>query len=565
MADTAGGLAVGAATVVAAAALGGTAVAAAGERDVSLAAAAAADAAAHRLTAVAPGLRLRPAWVNAQCPRLEAAASASSGSSACSVSSPEDTLLRLFAAADLRDSCEGSLPPDLDRQHNIRLEHAHIVQVLQAVDIAHPIAAGGEEGGTDDASHNGGGTSGSGAGEGPGATPQVHRGQKMLKVCFTDGVQVVCGIELRPVAALRGVRPGTKVILGNRPLLRRGLLLLEPKNLEVLGPLQTSTSATSSQQIAAVPSSHEPAAATVSVLSAGATGEALTGSARAPEPRFAIEGEEIRVPAANSDALACDASLRSGASPRPATNTSAPQLAHGAMLGSCISSTSSAQLRSQEASIAAQAAEAFDPPRDVVPHIAAARPTASTTSVVTPWTATHTVSPREPIPLASSAVVANATHMAVNMRDEDVRPVANPPRADPSSAPAVAALGGTGAGVVAMALEREVTQRFYVCDAGLVDTGLWVRLCDGLDKCEALMQLPLALRLFGDAPPPTWSSKAKMLHGLFQLRWDAEVGGGRGGLTVISFRRSPMPQEVEELLGVLSGGSKGITAIATVA
>ncbi|CAE7824172.1 rmi1 [Symbiodinium sp. KB8] len=59
----------------------------------------------------------------------------------------------------------------------------------------------------------------------------------LLKVLLTDGIQAVCGIERRPIAALRQAIPGSKLVLGNRPLLRRGLLLLEPTNVEALCPL----------------------------------------------------------------------------------------------------------------------------------------------------------------------------------------------------------------------------------------------------------------------------------------------------------------------------------------
>ena len=54
-------------------------------------------------------------------------------------------------------------------------------------------------------------------------------------VSAKDGLQAICGIERRPIAALRAAAPGAKVLLGGEPLLRRGLLLLEPQNLEVLG------------------------------------------------------------------------------------------------------------------------------------------------------------------------------------------------------------------------------------------------------------------------------------------------------------------------------------------
>ena len=64
-----------------------------------------------------------------------------------------DALLSLFAAADIRDSSGGSLPAELDRQHNVRLEQPHILQLLQAAAAVGPgggvarQGAWGDEGG----------------------------------------------------------------------------------------------------------------------------------------------------------------------------------------------------------------------------------------------------------------------------------------------------------------------------------------------------------------------------------------------------------------------------------
>ncbi|CAJ1345203.1 unnamed protein product [Effrenium voratum] len=79
-------------------------------------------------------LRLRPAWLQQQA--VEGADAA-------------DRLLRLLAAADLRDACEGSLPPNLDRQHDLRVEGQHFLQVLHSVDIANPVAADARVGSSD--------------------------------------------------------------------------------------------------------------------------------------------------------------------------------------------------------------------------------------------------------------------------------------------------------------------------------------------------------------------------------------------------------------------------------
>mmetsp|Transcript_22023 Transcript_22023/g.48672 ORF Transcript_22023/g.48672 Transcript_22023/m.48672 type:complete len:324 (+) Transcript_22023:83-1054(+) len=176
----------------------------------------------QRLVARAPSLRFRPAWLTAHGPRIEAAPSSEAAA---------DELLGLLAASDLRECCEGSLPPGLDRCHDVRIEGAHLVQLLQVVDIAHPRASGATE------EVQGEGNVGEEARDGPMAPTMpeaAQRGPKMLKVCLTDGAQAVCGIERKPIAALRKATPGSKVILGGRPLLRRGLLLLEPENLELL-------------------------------------------------------------------------------------------------------------------------------------------------------------------------------------------------------------------------------------------------------------------------------------------------------------------------------------------
>jgi len=77
-------------------------------------------------------------------------------------------------------------------------------------------------------------------------------GRRMLKLELTDGVQTMYGIEYAPIPNLLA-RPGLKILVTNVPV-RRGLLLLSPSCVKVLGgKIQTSsapsttTSATSSQ------------------------------------------------------------------------------------------------------------------------------------------------------------------------------------------------------------------------------------------------------------------------------------------------------------------------------
>eukprot|EP00439_Symbiodinium_sp_Y106_P056756 s1206_g7.t8 len=189
--------------------------------------------AAERLVAVAGSLRLRPAWLDQQRDQI-----------GCnlSVEQAADRLLQRLAVADLRDACDGSLPRHLDRLHDIRVEGQHLLQMLQKVDIANPSAPEDSvEGDFQD-----------------GLAEEVsrrHGGRQrplLLKVLLTDGIQAVCGIERRPIAALRQAIPGSKLVLGNRPLLRRGLLLLEPTNVEALctlaqaGAVETLETAASS-------------------------------------------------------------------------------------------------------------------------------------------------------------------------------------------------------------------------------------------------------------------------------------------------------------------------------
>lgn len=92
----------------------------------------------------------------------------------------------------------------------------------------------------------------------------------------------------------------------------------------------------------------------------------------------------------------------------------------------------------------------------------------------------------------------------------------------------------------------EVTQRFRVRHADLVDSGLWVTLDDGLGLCEAFLEIGLLLELFGGVAPPSWPQKALGLQGSFQLRWDPELEGGepghRGGLRALSFSAALAPE-----------------------
>lgn len=171
-----------------------------------------ATAAAQHLTSVASEVRLQPAWLAMLQPQLEVAPS---------VIAAADLLLGFLAAADLRDASAGSLPPELSKQHDVRLDGSHLLQVVQVVDIAQPRV--NDEGPDGEALENGSMDS------------APRRGATLMKVVLSDGAQAICGIERKPISCLRVAEPGTKVVLSGGPLVRRGLLLLEPRHMEALG------------------------------------------------------------------------------------------------------------------------------------------------------------------------------------------------------------------------------------------------------------------------------------------------------------------------------------------
>merc|ERR1711964_586797 len=91
----------------------------------------------------------------------------------------------------------------------------------------------------------------------------------------------------------------------------------------------------------------------------------------------------------------------------------------------------------------------------------------------------------------------------------------------PPAAPLL--LGGSGADHSDIGTDwQEITQRYYVSKAtpldpqGHLDSGLRLRLCDGLGFCEALLEAPLLLSLFPDVEPPNLVAHARMLQGFFE-------------------------------------------------
>ncbi|KAL3684663.1 hypothetical protein R1sor_002685 [Riccia sorocarpa] len=114
-----------------------------------------------------------------------------------------------FLMADLNVAGAASLPPSVHTLHATELPGPFVLQVDEIVDIGNSSRDRYQE-----------------KAAGPG---------RMLKLSLTDGVQRVSGIEYWPIRALRVLSSvGFKVCLRN-VCIRRGLLMLVPEIVEILG------------------------------------------------------------------------------------------------------------------------------------------------------------------------------------------------------------------------------------------------------------------------------------------------------------------------------------------
>ncbi|CAM6128297.1 unnamed protein product [Calypogeia fissa] len=114
-----------------------------------------------------------------------------------------------FLMADLNVSGAASLPQAMHSIHNTELPGPFVLQVDEIINISDSLRGRYEE-----------------RGAGPGRT---------LKLSMTDGVQRVFGLEYRPIGALHVFSPaGMKISLKN-VCVKRGLLMLVPEVVEVLG------------------------------------------------------------------------------------------------------------------------------------------------------------------------------------------------------------------------------------------------------------------------------------------------------------------------------------------
>ncbi|CAI9116544.1 OLC1v1017720C1 [Oldenlandia corymbosa var. corymbosa] len=114
-----------------------------------------------------------------------------------------------FLFADMNHCGSGVLPRDVHKLHLVDLKGPYILQVDEMVNISSPLRTRYQK-----------------------AAPGSKR---CLKLSMTDGVQRVFGMEYRPIKDLDVLSPaGMKIALCN-VCVRRGILMLVPEVIEVLG------------------------------------------------------------------------------------------------------------------------------------------------------------------------------------------------------------------------------------------------------------------------------------------------------------------------------------------
>lgn len=70
----------------------------------------------------------------------------------------------------------------------------------------------------------------------PFETRRDPHSKRLLKLCITDGVSSIVGIEISPIAGLQAnTAPGVKIAINHRAIIRRGALLLDSSCCKVLG------------------------------------------------------------------------------------------------------------------------------------------------------------------------------------------------------------------------------------------------------------------------------------------------------------------------------------------
>ncbi|KAJ8772498.1 hypothetical protein K2173_027675 [Erythroxylum novogranatense] len=144
------------------------------------------------------GLRLKREWLESCIRGLE-----------LDVATMAKLCFEQFLFSDMNYCGGGVLPPNVDSMHLVDLSGPFVLQVDEIVNISCPLRDRYQE-----------------------ASPGSKR---CLKLSMTDGIQRVFGMEYRPIKDLKVLAPaGLKIVICNVHV-RRGLLLLVPEAIEVLG------------------------------------------------------------------------------------------------------------------------------------------------------------------------------------------------------------------------------------------------------------------------------------------------------------------------------------------
>ncbi|KAJ8634162.1 hypothetical protein MRB53_027498 [Persea americana] len=154
------------------------------------------------------GLRLRRQWLDS-C--ISGLSTSHPGFAGLDVAGKAKLCFSQFLFSDMNFSGSGVLPADVHTMHGVELAGPFLLQVDEIVNISVPLR---------ERYHD--------------ASAGLKR---CLKLSMTDGAQRVVGMEYRPVSCLEALAPaGLKVCIRNVHI-RRGLLMLVPEVLEVLGGL----------------------------------------------------------------------------------------------------------------------------------------------------------------------------------------------------------------------------------------------------------------------------------------------------------------------------------------
>ncbi|KAJ4728822.1 recQ-mediated genome instability protein 1-like [Melia azedarach] len=152
------------------------------------------------------GLSLSRVWLDSCIQGLE---SSVPGFSELDVAVKAKLCFQQFLSSDMNYCGAGVLPANVHSMHMVDLKGPFVLQVDEIVNISCPLR---------------------------GRYQDAHSGiKRCLKLSMTDGVQRVFGMEYRPIKDLKVFAPaGLKVVICNVHI-RRGLLMLVPEAIEVLG------------------------------------------------------------------------------------------------------------------------------------------------------------------------------------------------------------------------------------------------------------------------------------------------------------------------------------------